>query len=114
MKQISGRDAENNTRLRNLSQFIQNNKLDSIGDSEFTTEQQQKIDGFIARLTRLYPNLTDTEKQIASYLWLGLSTHEICVLTGNQPASINVSRYRLRKAMSLGNEEDLVNHLKGV
>lgn len=114
VKQISGRDAENNTRLRNLSQFIQNNKLDSIGDSEFTTEQQQKIDGFIARLTRLYPNLTDTEKQIASYLWLGLSTHEICVLTGNQPASINVSRYRLRKAMSLGNEEDLVNHLKGV
>lgn len=114
VKQVSGRDAENNTRLRSLSQFIQNNKLDSIDNDEFATGQQKKTDGFIARLTRLYPNLTDSEKQMASYLWMGLSTHEICVLTGNQPASVNVSRYRLRKAMSLGNEEDLVKHLKGV
>lgn len=113
LRQVSGRDAESSTRLRSIRHFIQDNKLDNI-QSEYTARQQQQTDRFVDRLTRLYPNLTDTEKQTAVYLWHGLSTREICVLTGNQPRSVNTNRYRLRKSMSLGNDEDLVKHLRSI
>lgn len=113
IRQVSGRDADNNSRLRNIGHFIQDNKLDNFV-TKYTAWPQQQADGFTERLIRRYPNLTDTEKQMAVFLWLGLSTHEICVLTGNQPRSVNTNRYRLRKSMSLGNEEDLVLFLKNI
>lgn len=113
IRQVSGRDADNNSRLRNIGHFIQDNKLDNFV-TKYTAWPQQQADDFTERLIRRYPNLTDTEKQMAVFLWLGLSTHEICVLTGNQPRSVNTNRYRLRKSMSLGNEEDLVLFLKNI
>lgn len=113
LKQVSGRDTDSTSKLRNISHFLMDNRLDNF-QSEFASNQQKKTDEFIERLTRRYPNLTDTEKQTAVYLWHGLSTHEICVLTGNQPRSVNTNRYRLRKSMSLGSDEDLVKHLHSI
>lgn len=113
IRQVAGRDTDNNSRLRNIGHFIQENKLDNF-ETKYTAWTQRQTDGFTARLIRRYPNLTETEKQMAVFLWLGLSTHEICVLTGNQPRSVNTNRYRLRKSMSLGNEEDLVSYLQSI
>ena len=49
---------------------------------------------------RRHPNLTQGEKHLASLLRVNLSTKEIAMLTGNTPKTINMNRYRLRKALA--------------
>lgn len=113
VKQIKGSDSENDTKLRSLSQFIQSNRLSPI-KSEYTQNEQERSSQFLERLVKLYPNLTETDKQMALYLWYGLSTREICILTGNQLRSVNMSRYRLRKSMSINGDFDLVEVLRSI
>lgn len=113
VKQIKGFDSDNDNKLRNLSHFIQSNRLSPI-KSEYTENEQERINQFLQRLVKLYPNLTETDKQMALYIWFGLSTHEICILTGNQLRSVIMSRYRLRKSMSIDGDFDLVEVLRNV
>lgn len=113
IKQIKGSDSENDIKLRNLSHFIQTNRLSPI-ESKYTKNEHERSEQFLERLVKLYPNLTETDKQMALYLWYGLSTHEICILTGNQLRSVNMSRYRLRKSMSIDGDFDLIDVLRSV
>ena len=64
-------------------------------------------EAFLGRLLKQYPELSDNEKQLCVYLRMGLSTQEICVLTGNQPRSVNMARYRLRRALNLAETDNL-------
>ena len=41
-----------------------------------------------------------------------LSTKEISMISGNSPKTINMNRYRLRKALNLPTEKDLVEYLQ--
>lgn len=113
VKQIKGFDSDNETKLRSLSRLIQSNRL-SPTKSEYTQNEQERSKQFLERLVKLYPSLTETDKQMALYLWYGLSTREICILTGNQLRSVNMSRYRLRKSMSIKGDLDLIDVLHSI
>lgn len=113
IKLIRGLDSDSDNRLRSISYFIQGNMLSPI-KSEYTQNEQERSKQFIERLVKLYPSLTETDKQMALYLWYGLSTHEICILTGNQLRSVIMSRYRLRKSMSIKGDFDLVEVLRSI
>lgn len=62
---------------------------------------------FIFKLSEKYPHLTEKEKRLASLLRIGLSTKEIASVTGAQPKTVDMARYRLRKKMELDSDEGL-------
>lgn len=70
--------------------------------------------GFVKRLSELHPGLTPGETHLATLLRGGMSTKEIALLTGTAPKTINMNRYRLRKALQLPAETDLIKYLKSI
>lgn len=113
IRQAYGKDSLQNGKLRNICAFIMENRLEPIS-TQYTAGYQETMAAYQKRLLRQYPKLSKNELQLASYIYMGLSTHEICIVTGNQPQSINVARYRLRKSMNLDGEVSLEQALKAV
>ena len=62
----------------------------------------------IARLESLIGNeLNPSDRKLAIYLCHGLTTQEISTITGVLAKSVNQNRYRLRRILNLGQEDDL-------
>ena len=102
----TGKDEATNTAVRNIGAFISNNMLPPYS-TELDGEARREEEEFMERLLKQYPDLSENDKQMCIYLRMGLSTQEICVLTGNQPRSINMARYRLRKTLNLAESDNL-------
>ncbi|MDO4497165.1 MAG: tetratricopeptide repeat protein [Bacteroidales bacterium] len=105
-------EAELRAHLKRVNLFIRQNqdivKTNSTISSKITDSNTE----FIDTLKRLHPNLTPGEVNLASMLRINLSTKEIAQLTDTQPKTVNMNRYRLRKALHLPQEADLVEYLK--
>lgn len=105
------KETEQASALRKIGNFASSNMLDKI-DNEHSKDQEEEYSRFVSRLESSFPDITEAEKKMAVYLKAGLTTREICVLTGNQPRSVNMTRYRLRKSLQLGESDNLENYLK--
>ena len=68
---------------------------------EFEVRFKQVHSGFYEKLLSSYPELSSNELKLCALLRLNLSTKEICELTGQRPASLDVARSRLRKKLGL-------------
>lgn len=76
-------------------------------------EEIEKVNTeFIARLEKRHPDLTKNEKHLASLLRIDLSSKDISIITGSNPKTINMARYRLRKKLQLEAEADLTEYIK--
>ena len=62
---------------------------------------------FLKKLSLAYPKLSDNDLRLCAYIFLGMSTKEIAVLTYHEVRSIESSRNRLRKKLSLENGADV-------
>ncbi len=62
---------------------------------------------FYKGLSDKFPELTRRDRRLCALIKLNFSSKEISQLLGISPLSVNTSRYRLRKKMSLKKEEDL-------
>lgn len=102
----TGKDDSANATVRNIGTFISLNMLPAYS-TDLDREVCDEEEAFLGRLIKQYPELSDNEKQLCVYLRMGLSTQEICVLTGNQPRSVNMARYRLRRALDLAETDNL-------
>lgn len=108
-----GKDNAVNNELRKICAQIMDYRLVPISSS-FTEKQEKMMKNYQDKLLSLYPKLSKNEILLATYIYLGLSTHEICILTGNQAQSVNIGRYRLRKSMNLDREANLEVALRNV
>lgn len=108
-----GKDNSVNNELRKICAQIMDYRLIPIS-SCFTEKQEKIMKNYQDKLLSLYPKLSKNEVLLATYIYLGLSTHEICILTGNQAQSVNIGRYRLRKSMNLDREASLEVVLRNV
>lgn len=108
-----GKDNSVNNELRKICAQIMDYRLIPIS-SCFTEKQEKIMKNYQDKLLSLYPKLSKNEVLLATYIYLGLSTHEICILTGNQAQSVNTGRYRLRKSMNLDREASLEVVLRNV
>lgn len=108
-----GKDNTVNNELRKICAQIMDYRLTPISSS-FTEKQEKMMKNYQDKLLSLYPKLSKNEILLATYIYLGLSTHEICILTGNQAQSVNIGRYRLRKSMNLDREANLEVALRNV
>ena len=62
---------------------------------------------FLKKLSLAYPKLSDNDLRLCAYIFLGMSTKEIAALTYHEVRSIESSRNRLRKKLSLENGADV-------
>lgn len=100
--------------LKKINAFISQYQTTNKNNSMTLQTIDEKMQEFLSRLAERYPNLTQGERHLASLLRVNLSTKEIAMLTGNTPKTINMNRYRLRKALGLSSEADLVAYIQSI
>jgi DNA-binding CsgD family transcriptional regulator len=61
-----------------------------------------------------FPALTPNERKLCALLRSGLSSKDIAILTFQNPQSVDVARYRLRKKLNMANEENLSDFLLSI
>ena len=98
--------------LKKVNAYISQYQSGDKTNNALLLNIEDKSKEFIERLTKEHPNLTQGEKYLATMLRVDLSTKEISMISGNSPKTINMNRYRLRKALNLPTEKDLVEYLQ--
>ena len=98
--------------LKKVNAYISQYQSGDKTNNALLLSIEDKSKEFIERLTKEHPNLTQGEKYLATMLRVNLSTKEISMISGNSPKTINMNRYRLRKALNLPTEKDLVEYLQ--
>jgi len=79
--------------------------------NEFESRFENVHESFYLNLNKLYPTLTPGEKRLCALLRLNLSSKDIATLTYQNPQSVDMARYRLRKKLNLNPEENLIDFL---
>lgn len=100
--------------LKKVNAFISQHQNGNEETSTLLLSIEQKNADFLKRLLAKHPNLTQGEKYLATLLRVNLSTKEISLLTGAIPKTINMNRYRLRKALELQGEEEITEYLQKI
>jgi DNA-binding CsgD family transcriptional regulator len=99
------------TDILQLINNLQRGSGEEIWD-EFELRFKQVHSGFYEKLLSKYPELSSNELKLCALLRLNLTTKEICELTGQRPASLDVARSRLRKKLGLtSSQTSLVSFL---
>lgn len=101
-------DASNKKELLlGLEQDIKN-KITFDQDTKVFFERLDKLsDTFYSQLMSNYPNLSKNEIQLCSLIRLKMDSRSIATLQNITNASLNTSRYRLRKKLELGDDVNL-------
>ena len=88
-------------------------RLDMTGQiwNDFETRFEDAFDSFYKVLLEKFPNLTPNERKLCALLRSGLTSKDIAALTFQNPQSVDVARYRLRKKLNLINDENLTDFL---
>lgn len=71
-------------------------------------------DDFPAKITERFPDLTEQEKRLTILLRVGFSSKEISSIMNISPKSVEISRYRLRKKLSIDNKINLTTFIKSI
>ena len=96
--------------IRQITNKFKINGAEQIWN-DFETRFENAFDSFYRVLLEKYPNLTPNERKLCALLRSGLSSKDIAILTFQNPQSVDVARYRLRKKLNLVNEENLIDFL---
>lgn len=93
--------------LMQLEQDIKN-KITFDEDTKLFFERLDKLsDAFYSHLMTDYPNLSRNEIQLCSLIRLKMDSRSIATLQNITTASLNTSRYRLRKKLGLADQVNL-------
>lgn len=96
--------AENKKLIQELIVVIQN-QIDTSSWEEFELRFQEVHEGFYKRLQVKYPDLSPSERKLAAFLKLNMSSKEISAITRQSVRSIEVARYRLRRKLDISNTD---------
>ena len=96
--------------IRQMTNKFRINATEQIWN-DFETRFENAFDSFYRVLLEKYPNLTPNERKLCALVRSGLSSKDIAILTFQNPQSVDVARYRLRKKLNLVNEENLIDFL---
>jgi PAS domain S-box-containing protein len=96
--------------IRQMSNKFKMNMTEQIWN-DFETRFENAFDSFYTVLLEKFPSLTPNERKLCALLRSGLSSKDIAILTFQNPQSVDVARYRLRKKLNLVNEENLIDFL---
>jgi tetratricopeptide (TPR) repeat protein len=90
-------------------------KLDINEDiQKFHTSVETLQSDFLFRIKEKYPHLTDKDVQLAVQVKLKLSSKEIANINNISLNSVEISRHRLRKKLTIDKKENLVSFLENI
>lgn len=92
-------------------------KINEVNKHEweiFETNLNQIHNEFIISLSKKFPNLTPKDIKLCVYLKMNLSSKEIAPLMNISFRGVELHRYRLRKKLSLSQEENLSKFLLNI
>lgn len=97
--------------LRKLIRTL--NEDDHLDDewANFSNHFDKVHSDFLTLLKEIHPNVTANELKLSAYLRMNLSTKEIAQLMNISVRGVEISRYRLRKKLSLASEVSLFDYL---
>ncbi len=75
----------------------------------FETAFDEVHDDFLSRLKEQYPNLTPKELKLCAYLRMNISTKEIAQLMNISVRGVEICRYRVRKKLNIGRDQNLTS-----
>lgn len=105
---LSDVSADNKKKIQQISRAIEADiRLDNSWD-QFEFHFDQVHEDFFKRLRKRFPELTPKDQKLCAYLRMNLSTKEIAPLLNISIRGVEISRYRLRKKLSLDSETNLV------
>lgn len=96
-----------------IRSIIHNYSMNS-GESiwkDFELRFEQVYEGFYKKLNDLVPGLTAGERKLCAMLRLDISSKDIAALTFQNPSSVDMARYRLRKKLNLPSDQNLIDFL---
>lgn len=97
--------------LKTINSYILQVKNIEKSNENLIKNIDERNSDFLNRLIERHPNLTNGERKLASFLRVNLSTKEIALLTGISIKAVSMARYRLRKALKLSPQDDIVQYL---
>ncbi|WP_224995639.1 triple tyrosine motif-containing protein [Cesiribacter sp. SM1] len=113
-KSIKASNGTPQNELRKMLKLIDESyRLDKDWE-DFKLYFEQIHTGFYAKLKINYPDLTNQELRHCALIRLNLSNAECASLLGISPASIKVTRTRLRKKLGLENHQSLTDLVMGI
>jgi CheY-like chemotaxis protein/DNA-binding CsgD family transcriptional regulator len=113
LKDIAPYTNNHGKNLINLLMAEHSNTSNTIRWKEFETHFANVYEDFYKRLVQRHPELTPGERKLCAMLRLKLSTKEIATLTLQNPQTIDIARYRIRKKLQLSQDINLVSYLSG-
>jgi CheY-like chemotaxis protein/DNA-binding CsgD family transcriptional regulator len=78
---------------------------------DFESRFENVYESFYNSLNAQFPDLTPGERKLCALLRLNISSKDIAAITLQNPQSIDMARYRLRKKLNLSPEDNLVDFL---
>ncbi len=81
---------------------------------EFESRFVNVYESFYCKLNQMFPDLSPGDKKLSALLRLNLSSKEIASITFQNPQSVDMARYRLRKKLNLKQEENLIEFLMNI
>ncbi|MEM6541068.1 MAG: tetratricopeptide repeat protein [Bacteroidota bacterium] len=105
LKAATGRKRQKE--LEQLEAEIKNKIWVNKDSDDFYQKVDELSSSFYTRLNEQFDGLTKTDVRLCSFIKLDLNTKQIATLQNINPASVKMSRNRLRKKLNLNPEEDL-------
>lgn len=81
---------------------------------EFETRFENVYETFYKKLSQQFTELTPGDRKLCALLRLNLSSKDIAALTFQNPQSVDMARYRLRKKLNLGPDVNLTDFLMAI
>ncbi|GAB3338663.1 hypothetical protein GCM10027429_24120 [Marivirga atlantica] len=78
---------------------------------DFKRQFEEVHSNFFSVLKGKYPDLTNNELKLCALLKLNMNLKEAATVMGISPESVKTARYRLRKKLGLGREDNLVEYV---
>ncbi len=92
--------------MENMSKNIEASIADQNW-SEFEANVQDQDEEFIARLAKMFPRLTVSERKVCALMRLNHSTKELSQMLNITPRSVQAYRHRIRKKLSIPPTADI-------
>lgn len=100
--------------INELILYTNSNMLVDENLIEFQTNIEEINYKFFDTLKLQFSDLTELDMQVCGLIRLGLSNKEIASMRNVSYKAVKMSRYRIRKKLNLGEEDDMVQFLKSI
>ncbi|MFX1703905.1 triple tyrosine motif-containing protein [Chitinophaga sp. CC14] len=107
-------DTTNNNDIKSITDLIKDTEKNNANWEVFAAHFDELNDGFLNKLKKQYPQLTNSDLKVCTYIKLNLTTKEMAQLLNITVRGVEVSRYRIRKKIGLQTEQSLSNFLNQI